>query len=102
MQRQVAVGAAGGSVTPPPVRPPPTPRPRRPAPSIPYVVKEGSHASASQARPPAVPPPRSMMPATSPPPRTASVPGPSSPDLISDKSLDEVILAYLSQGEAKE
>lgn len=110
VQRQVVVGAAGGaaaSPTPPPVvpqRPPGSPRPRRPAPSIPYVVKEGSHAAPSRAA--AVSPPRSMMPpqATSAnAPRSAAVPpGGQSADLISDKSLDEVILAYLSQGDAKE
>jgi hypothetical protein len=110
VQRQVVVGAGSTSgpspssaVTPPP-RATGTPRPRRPAPSIPYVVKEGSHAVPTQARP-AVPPARPMVP---PPttsanaPRTAAVQSTPQPDLISDKSLDEVILAYLSQGDAKE
>jgi hypothetical protein len=109
VQRQVVVGAGGSSVTPPPVaRPQPPVRTRRPAPSIPYVVKEGSHTSASSSRPQShqVPPARPMVP---PPttsanaPRTASVHASSAqPDVISDKSLDEVILAYLSQGDAKE
>ena len=47
-----------------------------------------------------VPPPATSANA----PRTAAaVHGPGGqPDLISDKSLDEVILAYLSQGDAKE
>jgi hypothetical protein len=104
VQRQVVVGA--GSV-PPSTGTTPTPRPvipprtRRPAPAIPYVVKEGSHATAAPARP--VPPPRPMMPPAPPPPRTAALQSATpQPDLISDKSLDEVILAYLSQGDAKE
>jgi hypothetical protein len=46
-----------------------------------------------------VPPPTNSANA----PRTASVHGaPAQPDQIIDKSLDEVILAYLSQGDAKE
>jgi hypothetical protein len=107
VQRQVVVGAGGG--TPPPVNPtqrPPAPRARRPAPSIPYVVKEGSHTPPTQSRPAAIPPPRPMVPPPSTSanaPRTASVHASTpQPDLISDKSLDEVILAYLSQGDAKE
>jgi hypothetical protein len=104
VQRQVVVGAGGQ--TPPPVLPArtPPPRTRRPAPSIPYVVKEGSHA---QSRPTG-PPPRPMVP---PPTTSANAPrtatasyhnGTPQPDVISDKSLDEVILAYLSQGDVKE
>jgi hypothetical protein len=102
VQRQVVVGA--GSPTPPPTTVPgrtPPPRNRRPAPSIPYVVKEGSH---TQARP-AGPPPRPMVPPPTSAPRTATASYHNStpqPDVISDKSLDEVILAYLSQGDVKE
>ena len=104
VQRQVVVGA--GPPTPPPVTPPPrTPPPgrtRRPAPSIPYVVKEGSHTQQRASGPPARP--------MEPPPRTAPRTATASyqqgaapqPDVISDKSLDEVILAYLSQGDVKE
>jgi hypothetical protein len=107
VQRQVVIGASGGSGQVPtvPTRAPGTPRPRRPAPSIPYVVKEGSHATASQSRPSAVPPARPMAPpqvTSANAPRTAAVQATPQPDLISDKSLDEVILAYLSQGDAKE
>jgi hypothetical protein len=106
MQRQVVVGA--GSPTPPPTptaqaRTPP-PRARRPAPSIPYVVKEGSH---TQTRPATAPPPRPMVAPPSAAPRTATAKYTSGsstpqPEVISDKSLDEVILAYLSQGDVKE
>jgi hypothetical protein len=100
VQRQVVVG--GGGHTPPPVRAPgsvPTPRPRRPAPSIPYVVKEGSHTQTRPAGPPA----RPMVPPPASAPRTASGhAGSGQPEQIIDKSLDEVILAYLSQGDAKE
>jgi hypothetical protein len=109
VQRQVVIGtgASTGASTPAPAGGPPrlpgAIRPRRPAPSIPYVVKEGSHTSANQARPAAVPPPRPMVPTPTIAPRTASYhAGTPQPDLISDKSLDEVILAYLSQGDAKE
>jgi hypothetical protein len=85
VQRTVAVGARG------PVGPAGI---RRPRPSIPYVVKEGSHqlvrnAGAAQVAPPVanrpVPPVNRNL---SPSPQAAT---------ISDKSLDEVILAYLSQ-----
>jgi hypothetical protein len=107
VQRQVVVGGGGAPAATggAPSRTPPAARPRRPAPAIPYVVKEGSHVPSNQARP-SVPPARPMV---SPPntsanaPRTASVHGsPPQADLISDKSLDEVILAYLSSGDAKE
>lgn len=102
VQRQVVVGVGGSG-------PNPTgPRPRRPAQSIPYVVKEGSHPTLHQPRTPvpqAVPPPRPMVPPPAPSanaPRTTASQMPASPpaDLISDKSLDEVILAYLSQGDS--
>lgn len=58
-------------------------RARRPRPAVPYVVKEGSHPIVQNPRAAQVAPP---VPSAPPPPAT-----------ISDKSLDEVILAYLSQ-----
>jgi hypothetical protein len=48
-----------------------------------------------------IPPPTTAANA----PRSATQPYPNNaaqPDVISDKSLDEVILAYLSQGDVKE
>jgi hypothetical protein len=85
VQRTVVVGARGpagpGGI-------------RRPRPAVPYVVKEGSHQlvrnqGAAQVAPPVnsrpVPPVHRNI---SPTPQAAT---------ISDKSLDEVILAYLSQ-----
>jgi hypothetical protein len=81
-------------------------RGRKPAPSIPYVVKEGSHPLADQQLEP--PAPSSLPPAVAlnPPPTTATnapltsgspvrFPPPAPP---AEKSLDEVILAYLAQG----
>jgi hypothetical protein len=110
VQRTVGVGAPGSRPNTPAGQ-----RPRRPAPPIPYVVKEGSHPTvSSQARPappraaspsvqvsparPLVPPPTTSANA----PRTSAAPPAAAPELISDKSLDEVILAYLSQGEGKD
>ena len=58
-------------------------RARRPRPAVPYVVKEGSHPIVQNPLGAQVAPP---VPSTPLPPAT-----------ISDKSLDEVILAYLSQ-----
>src|SRR6185436_19367531 len=95
VQRQVVVGAGA---TPPPTpagaaRTPPPGRTRRPAPSIPYVVKEGSHTQTRPSGPPA----RPMVPPPTAAPRTATAsyhqgaaPQPQA-DVISDKSLDEVI-----------
>jgi hypothetical protein len=93
VQRTVPVG------TPAPPSTPATARPRRPVPPIPYVVKEGSHSMAEGE----IAPPRPLVPPPSNPPRTAGA-TPAAPihDPISDKSLDEVILAYLSQGDSKE
>src|SRR5438046_3460937 len=93
VQRQVVVGA-GGQPTPPPMTPartPPPGRTRRPAPSIPYVVKEGSHTQSRPTGPPA----RPMVPPPTTAPRTATssyqgVASTPQPDVISDKSLDEV------------
>lgn len=113
VQRTVVVGAGGsGGGGQPPIMPP-AHRPRRPAQPIPYVVKEGSHPLVNQQRPhgsiPAratqFPPARQLVPsaAAANAPRTAN-PGQyrstaTSPVLIVDKSLDEVILEYLDQGE---
>ena len=80
-------------------------RGRKPAPSIPYVVKEGSHPLADETPAPSMLPPAVAM---SPPPTTAAnapltsgtqgrFPAPPPPP-PAEKSLDEVILAYLAQG----
>jgi hypothetical protein len=96
VQRTVSVG---GSTPSPQVLPPS--RVRRPAQAIPYVVKEGSHPLASPARPPdameQLPPPRPMAPPPTAAPRTSTAKGPGAEPLV-EKSLDEVILAYLAQG----
>lgn len=105
VQRTVVVGVG---------TPGPTPfqaRPRRPRPGVPYVVKEGSHPivpNSARVAPP-VPDPRSPAPTgaqNAPTIPNAAMPnggapgappaGPNGP-AISDRSLDEVILAYLSQ-----
>jgi hypothetical protein len=89
--QRVAVAGEGGVAAP-------LPRVRRPAPSIPYIVREGSHDNGSR---PSGPPPRPMVPPTGTRPHLAADIVASS-EVISDKSLDEVILAYLEQGEKKE
>jgi hypothetical protein len=107
VQRQVVVGAGtpGRSVSA-------VPR-KRPAPSIPYVVKEGIHPGTEQPPRPrssqaaAVTPPPVPVPPHPPPVPAAARPArapaaPASAELAGDKSLDEVILAYLSQTDAKE
>lgn len=104
VQRTVVVGAGTPAApTPPPVMA----RQRRPAQAIPYVVREGSHPVAQTVRPqpqpqPPAPPPRPLIPQPGPPPRTA-VTAPTPPPAIEagDRSLDDVILAYLQQGEPK-
>lgn len=80
-------------------------RGRKPSRSIPYVVKEGSHPLADQppdGPPPILPPP---VPLTPPPTTAANAPLTSGspvrytpPPPPAEKSLDEVILAYLAQG----
>ena len=77
VQRTVVVGVGGIG--------PDGQRPRRPRPAVPYVVKEGSHPIVQNPRAAQVAPP---VPSSTPAPPAAT---------ISDKSLDEVILAYLSQ-----
>jgi hypothetical protein len=106
VQRQVIVGAGGGPVTAP-RKPSTTPVRRRPVSGGPYVVKEGSHADiiGATANRKDVPPSRPME-ASPEAPRTVE---PKHPPLqagaphvsVTDQSLDEVILAYLSQGERK-
>jgi len=84
VKRSVVVGARGG------VGPG---RPRRPRPSVPYVVKEGSHPLPHQA----VRSPTAGSPAPQTNTRRRQFSPPPGPATISDQSLDEVILAYLSQ-----
>jgi hypothetical protein len=96
VQRQVGIG------TPNAARPAvPVPR-RRPAQPIPYVVKEGTHPTVAQPHAPApITTPLVVAPPPLPPsPRTTLSP-PTLPreEMVGDKSLDEVILAYLSQGD---
>jgi hypothetical protein len=126
VQRQVVVGSGPPHAPPVPQRKPTTPVRRRPVTGGPYVVKEGSHVSVGNPPPHPVsaPPPLPMAPIEPPhePPRTATTaaaapaPVPATPVLdtgsappdsapvatfVSEQSLDEVILAYLSQGERK-
>ena len=121
VQRQVVVGTSPVGTQRKPAN---APVRRRPASGGPYVVKEGSHASA--AKPPAasrsVPPPLPIAPvdelreaprtASSAPapvepmsePESAPVSGPEEAApiaFVTEQSLDDVILAYLSQGESK-
>jgi hypothetical protein len=109
VQRQVVVGT-GTPATASARKVPTTPVRRRPVSGGPYVVKEGSHADvagvAARSRP-VEPPPRPIAPANdaSQAPRTAE-PSHASPEgapnvFVTDQSLDDVILAYLSQGERK-
>ncbi len=106
VQRQVVVGGSTGSA---PQTRNPTPIRRRQMSAGPYVVKEGSHASLVGASPGrnVEPPPRPIAPAADAAnaPRTAAVKPPAqegSPGaFVTDQSLDDVILAYLSQGEGK-
>lgn len=81
VQRTVVVGVGNG---------PGGQRPRRPRPAVPYVVKEGSHPIVQNPRAAQVAPP---VPSSLPSPPASAPPQAT----ISDKSLDEVILAYLSQ-----
>jgi hypothetical protein len=96
VQRTVAVGGTGTFGRP-------VARGRKPAPAIPYVVKEGTHPLAEAQ----TPPPLDLPPAQAltPPPVTAAnasitsaLPGRMPAPAPIEKSLDEVILAYLAQG----
>ncbi len=102
VQRTVGVGGGGDAAS---ARPPM--RARRPAQSIPYVVKEGTHPladppeKASQLDLPLQP---AAAPVSAVSPRTAAAPvappaAPPAPEPVADRSLDEVILAYLAGGE---
>lgn len=104
VQRQVVVGAGA----PPAMNTratPATPVRRRPA-GVPYVVKEGSHAAIpATVASPGAPSPLAAVSDASRAPRTAETPRPAqeaAPSaLLADQSLDDVILAYLSQGDGK-
>jgi hypothetical protein len=86
VQRTVAVGGGEGAGAKP------VTRSRRPAQSIPYVVKEGTHPLAE------TPDPQLDLPLTPAPAATPPrAPAPTEP--VADRSLDEVILAYLAGGE---
>jgi hypothetical protein len=102
VQRQVGIGSSAMAQPGAAVR-------RRPAPPVPYVVKEGSHPTVGQASPyeprqpaPAMPPPIPIEAAAPPTPRAVPPPPPAEAMVTADKSLDEVILAYLSQGDGQD
>jgi hypothetical protein len=105
VQRQVVVGGPAASTrkaTTTPVR-------RRPVSGGPYVVKQGSHANIAGSvvdrtpeaptRPLAPAADAAQAPRTADPKRTPQEGVPSV--FVTDQSLDDVILAYLSQGEGK-
>lgn len=104
VQRRVVVGA---HPTPAPVPAPSTRvRVRRPASATPYVVREGSHPNLVAARQPAPaassPQPSAPLPPSADPRVAAPPPPPARPGAqAGNQSLDDVILAYLSQGENK-
>jgi hypothetical protein len=88
VQRTVAVGGDAGANKP-------VTRSRRPAQSIPYVVKEGTHPLADP-----TPDPQLNLPLA--PNAQPAAPRPAAPpaaEPVADRSLDEVILAYLAGGE---
>jgi hypothetical protein len=94
VQRTVAVGGDGTSGGKLPQRS------RRPAQSIPYVVKEGTHPLAEPTEKPAqldLPLAAGPGPAANRGPTPPAAPP--SPEPVADRSLDEVILAYLAGGE---
>jgi hypothetical protein len=109
VQRQVVVGT-GAPANASARKGPTTPVRRRPVSGGPYVVKEGSHASVagSVSSRNVEPPPRPIAPTSdvAQAPRTAEPSRPSqesAPNVfVTDQSLDDVILAYLSQGERKQ
>jgi hypothetical protein len=106
VQRQVVVGV-GTPTTVSTRKGTTTPVRRRPLSGTPYVVKEGSHinVAAAIANRKAEPPPRPLTPspettrtARTAEPRHAPEEGTPSTS-VTDQSLDDVILAYLSQGQ---
>jgi hypothetical protein len=108
VQRQVVVGA-GAPATVSTRKGSTTPVRRRPVSSVPFVVKEGSHVnvaaaasrSTAESRPVPLAPPDSSAeaPRTAEGPRAREEASPSA--FVTDQSLDDVILAYLSHGEGK-
>ena len=104
VQRRIVVGAAAKA---PGAARPMAPRPRRPGGGAPYVVQEGSHPMASRPPEPGVPPAAPMAETASADaaPRTAAPPPvpqePPAESLVSTRSLDDVILAYLSKGDRR-
>jgi hypothetical protein len=106
VQRRIVVGAAAKK---PGAARPMAPRPRRSGGGIPYVVQEGSHPNlvARRQSQPGVPPAEPMAetadaanaPRTAAPHPIAQEPQPEG--LVSRRSLDEVILAYLSKSDQK-
>ena len=102
VQRRIVVGA--GAKNPGSARPM-APRPRRPGSGVPYVVQEGSHPNlvAGPQPEPDLPPAQSMAETAdaADAPRTAASapPEPLPESLVSTRSLDDVILAYLSKGD---
>jgi hypothetical protein len=106
VQRRIVVGA--GAKKPGTVRPT-APRPRRPGGGVPYVVQEGSHPNliarrqSQQGVPAATPMDETADAADA--PRTAApppIPQEAPPEsLVSTRSLDDVILAYLSKSDQK-
>jgi hypothetical protein len=111
VQRQVIVGSGAAPAVTQTRTPATTPVKRRPFSGGPYVVKEGSHANvaASVYDQRTEPPPRSAAPPVQ--PAAAPKPEPPQPEppaqdaaptaFVTEQSLDDVILAYLSQGEGK-
>jgi hypothetical protein len=111
VQRQVVVGV-GTPATVSTRKGSTTPVRRRPVAGAPFVVKEGSHinvanVAAAIANRKVEPPPRSLTPSpdATRAARTAEArqpPQEASPStFVTDQSLDDVILAYLSHGEGK-
>jgi hypothetical protein len=102
VQRQVVVG---GPATTSGRKPSPMPVRRQHVSGGPFVVKEGSHANIadSVASPNAETPPRTPAAAGAQAPHTTNPkPQEEAPSaFVTDQSLDDVILAYLSQGEEK-
>ena len=106
VQRRIMVGGGTRSSTP---VPPMAPRPRRPGGGIPYVVQQGSHPDIanSRAAQQGMPPPRPLASPTDPGTAPRAIAPPPVPQelahesTVSTRSLDDVILAYLSKGDKK-
>jgi hypothetical protein len=106
VQRRIVVGVGGKTAGAPR---PTAPRPRRPGGGVPYVVQEGSHPNLTSSHQPEpdAPPAQPMAetadtadaPRTAAPPPVPQEPPPES--LVSTRSLDDVILAYLSKGDQR-